>query len=80
VPEQLRRRRAAASWSQRHRARLDRIFGVHDPLKPVSEPLTDTELDSWRAAWRHLHGLRLPAVVPRRVVATGQAHRADSAS
>lgn len=76
-PSPLRTRRAAASWSQRHRGRLDRIFGAHDRADPVEAPVTDAELQSWRSAWSHLHGCGLPAVVPDDVMAAGQARRRD---
>lgn len=74
VPAQLRRRRAA-SW------RCNPLqSGRRDPWHdPPTESVTERELASWRAAWRHLRGCGLPAVVPERVVAAGQAHRRDGA-
>jgi hypothetical protein len=63
VPARLRRRRAA-SW------RCEPLAdGRRDPLDRCAEPLTDTELASWRLAWLHLHALGFPAVVPERVLA-----------
>jgi peptidoglycan/xylan/chitin deacetylase (PgdA/CDA1 family) len=68
----LRRCRAAASWSQRNRARLDRIFGVRDPWidEQCSEDWTYGEAEAaWHAAADHLraHGLfsswQIPASV-----------------
>jgi hypothetical protein len=66
VPEQFRRRRAA-SW----RCEPLPPDGRRDPLDPAAEPLTEREVDSWRAAWTHLHAFGLPAVVPDRVLADG---------
>lgn len=75
VPAQLRRRRAAA-----HRC-PPLPGGRRDPWHyPATEPVTDRELASWRLAWRHLHGLDLPAAVPERVVAAGRARGGDGAS
>lgn len=55
VPAQLHGREldARRSWSQRHRARLDRIFGVRDPWL-VPGDWTDREVDAWQAAAEHL--------------------------
>jgi hypothetical protein len=62
IPAQLRRRRVA-SW------RLPPLDdGRRDPLDDCDEPLSDAELDSWRAAWMHLDRLALPAIVPQRVL------------
>lgn len=46
---------ARRSWSQRHRARLDAIFGVRDPWL-VSGDWTDAEIDAFAAAAEHLQG------------------------
>jgi hypothetical protein len=76
LPAQLRRRRAA-SW------RCEPLpGGQRDPLNDDGfddEPLTDAELDSWRAAWQHLNRLGLPALVPARVVAAGQTQHREVA-
>jgi hypothetical protein len=62
IPGQLRRRRVAA-W------RLEPLeSGRRDPLDSADEPLTDAELDSWRAAWCYLDRMGLPAVIPDRVL------------
>lgn len=61
-PAQLRRRRAA-SW------RLPPLCdGRRDPLDSAGEPISDAELDSWRAAWCHLDRAGLVAVIPQRVL------------
>lgn len=66
VPGQLRARRAA-SW------RLPPLpDGRRDPLDPQDEPVSDAELDAWRAAWWHLHRKGLPAVIPDRVLAAAR--------
>lgn len=73
IPAQLRRRRAASRRSEPLES------GLRDPLDhPVHEPLTDAELDSWRAAWRHLHALELPAVIPERIILAAGNHAGDS--
>jgi hypothetical protein len=64
IPAQLRRRRGA---SYRCEPLPD---GHQEPWHyPATEPVSDRELDSWRAAWHHLHAFGLPAVVPERVLA-----------
>ncbi|MGH3542481.1 MAG: hypothetical protein ACRD0H_04700 [Actinomycetes bacterium] len=69
IPAALRRRRAA-SW------RLPPLAdGRRDPLDSADEPITDAEIDAWRATWLHLHRLDLPAVVPAHVLAAGRARR-----
>lgn len=76
VPAALRRRRAAA-W----RCEPLPDGRRRDPLEEggCDEPITGAQLISWRAAWRHLHRLGLPAIIPQRVVAAGQAHRREVA-
>ncbi|MGH3549766.1 MAG: hypothetical protein ACRDQU_17000 [Pseudonocardiaceae bacterium] len=69
IPTQLRRRRAAA-------CRCPPLpDGRRDPLDSADEPITDDEIDTWRATWLHLHRLDLPAVVPAHVLAAGRARR-----
>lgn len=55
----LRTRRAAASWSQRHRARVDRAFrGLGD--SPGDHPNDwGAEIRSWQAAADHLRACGL---------------------
>lgn len=74
VPAELRRRRAAA-W------RCEPLAdGLCDPLDPCDEPVSDGELDSWRAAWSHLDRVGLVAIIPERVLAAaGHAQRWDTA-
>jgi hypothetical protein len=61
IRSQLRRRRAASR-------RLPPLAsGLHDPLDSVSEPLTDAELASWRAAWWHTRWVGLEPVIPERI-------------
>jgi hypothetical protein len=75
VPAALRRRRAASLRC------VPLPSGQRDPFTDDHDrPLTTAELASWRAAWRHLHALGLPAVIPRQVVAAGQAHRRGDAA
>jgi hypothetical protein len=72
IPSHIRRRRAAS-----YRC-VPLPGGQRDPLHhPVSEPLTDAELDAWRAAWLHLDRLGLCAIVPPLVLAAGRARRRD---
>jgi hypothetical protein len=74
LPAALRHRRAA-SWRC-----VPLGCGRRDPLDDRNEPeITDRELASWRAAWRHLHLLNLPAIIPRRVVAAGRAGPREAA-
>ncbi|MGH3511657.1 MAG: hypothetical protein ACRDRB_05195 [Pseudonocardiaceae bacterium] len=73
IPAQLRRRRAASR-------RLPPLpDGRRDPLDSTHEPITDAEIDAWRATWSHLDRLGLPAIIPSRVVAAGLAHRREVA-
>ncbi len=65
VPKELRTRQAAS------RCCHPLADGRRDPLDAADEQLTERELDSWRAAWTHLHAFGLPAVVPDRVLADG---------
>ncbi|MGH3935215.1 MAG: hypothetical protein ACRDS1_09605 [Pseudonocardiaceae bacterium] len=67
------RRRAAASWAQRHQKRINRIFDRLNGDGEQSDDWTATEVDSWRAAWHHLHRAGLPPIVPEQVVAAGRA-------
>jgi hypothetical protein len=71
------RRRRAGSW------RLPPLTGCgrRDPLdnRDYEREVSDRELASWRAAWRHLDQLDLPAIIPARVVAAGQDHRRSAA-
>jgi hypothetical protein len=47
------------SWAERHRSRLDRVFGVRDPWRDQHDDWTDAELRSWAAAAEHLRALDL---------------------
>ncbi|MBV9651692.1 MAG: hypothetical protein JO296_16365 [Pseudonocardiales bacterium] len=74
VAARLRRRRAT---SRRCSPLPD---GRRDPLDPAhTHNWSSRELESWRNAWWHLHRLGLPASVPPRVIAAGQA-RHDGAA
>ena len=49
-------RRGTATWAQRHRSRLDRIYGVRDPWNGDHgyHEWTDCEVNAWEAAAEHL--------------------------
>jgi hypothetical protein len=51
-------RRAAATWAQRHRARLDRIFAGRDPWLDYDRRTawTDSELRAWERTAGYLRG------------------------
>jgi hypothetical protein len=51
-------RRSAATWAQRHRSRLDRIFAESDPWTGDRE-WTDAELRAVKLAAEHLRSLGL---------------------
>ncbi|MGH3547798.1 MAG: hypothetical protein ACRDQU_06720 [Pseudonocardiaceae bacterium] len=73
ISAELRRRRVAA-------ARCEPLpDGRRDPADPIDEPLSDAELDAWRAAWRHLHRAGLGAIIPTRVLAAAARRGGDAA-
>lgn len=62
VPSQHRRREldARRSFSQRHRPRLDRIFGVRGVwVHEQPDDWTDGEVDAWQLAAEHLRAHQL---------------------
>lgn len=53
------RGRGAATWAQRHRSRVDRIFTGRDPWTGEHREWTDSELRAVEVAAAHLRALNL---------------------
>jgi hypothetical protein len=52
-------RHGAATWAQRHRTRIDRIYAVRDPWTGEHREPTDAELKAVEVAATHLRALGL---------------------